>query len=155
MSNIFAAENNERIRLDNISRTIHMFAKMTNDEKRFATVMPRNHQTCSRPEGFFSVCESHEMDVFAPPPRECCGRLIENRAKIEHARGRVYIGGPQGARRIAEGAPPRERSREIPGEDRYTKRAVTLYIGDGEARERGAAARCQNKRHYRDLSRFP
>lgn len=147
MANIFAAENNERIRFDNISRTIHMFAKMTNDEKRFATVMPRNHETCSRPEGFFSVCESHETDVFAPPPREWCGRLIPRKSSA-----RVSIGGPQGGGSRKEHHPG---SREIPGEDRYTKRAVTLYIGDGEARERGAAARCQNKRHYRDLSRFP
>lgn len=69
MTNIFAAENNERIRFDNrISRTIHMFAKMTNDEKRFATVMPRNHETCSRPEGFFlSVRESRDRRLRATP----------------------------------------------------------------------------------------
>lgn len=38
-------------------------------------------------------------------------------------------------------------------QDRYTKRSVTLYIVDGEARV--VPPRCQNKRHYRDLSRFP
>lgn len=141
MSNIFAAENKERIRFDNISRTIYMFAKMTNDEKRFATVMPRNHETCSRPEEFFSVCESHETDVFAPPPRECCGRLIPRKSSAR-ARGRVSIGGPQGGGSRKEHHPG---SREIPGEDRYTKRAVTLYIGDGEAHERARCRRTLSK----------
>lgn len=124
---------------------------MTNDEKRFATVMPRNHQT-SR-EIFLSVRESRDRRLRATPARML--RPIDT-AKIERARarprGRVSIGGPQGGGSRKEHHPG---SREIPGEDRYTKRAVTLYIGDGEARERGAAARCQNKRHYRDLSRFP
>lgn len=51
------------------------------------------------------------------------------------ARGRVSIGGPQGGGSRKEHHPG---SREIPGEDRYTKRAVTLYIGDGEACERAS-----------------
>lgn len=136
MSNIFAAENNERIRLDNISRTIDMFAKMTNDEKRFATVMPRNHQTCSRPEGLFSVCESHEIDVFAPPPRECCGRLIPRKSS-ERARARPRLHRGSARRRIAEGAPPRERRDTRRGPIHKARRhAVHRRWG-------GARARCR------------
>lgn len=152
MSNIFAAENNERIRLDNISRTIHMFAKMTNDEKRFARDNASKSSNVLSSRGIFlSVRESRDRRLRATPARIERGRLIPRKSSAR-ARPRLHRGSAR--RRIAEGAPPREQ-RDTRRGPIHTKRAVTLYIGDGEARERGAAARCQNKRHYRDLSRFP
>lgn len=149
MTNIFAAENEYDLI---ISRTIHMFAKMTNDEKRrFAsviTVMPRNHETCSRPETDFSQCA--RVATSSRHPRENAAAAAIDTAKIERAhagvrmdrggaadRGRSTTQGEQrdtGERTDTQSAPSRctsamgRRASEVPPHAVKINGTIAIYL---------------------------
>lgn len=139
MSNIFAAENNERIRLDNISRTIHMFAKMTNDEKRFARDNASKSSNVLSSRGIFlSVRESRDRRLRATPARIERGRLIPRKSSAR-ARARAAAS-PSGVRKAAD----RGRS-TTQGAERYQERTDTHKARRHAVHRRwgGARARCR------------